>query len=268
VRIGFGSGEDWIPEVRQQTSLWHVDTTDARFWFSGVAGFRVRHGREIVISPEPGIDDELLRMYVEGMMMATLLFQRGCFVLHASVVRIGESCAAFLGHVGAGKSSTAAALHARGHGVVTDDNAALSLTSTAALVTPSFPYVKVFPAIAASLGYSEQALSRMHSSQPKFVSRVDAAFPAGTLPLGRIYVLARDAEQPIASLAPGETIIELIRNSVPTRWKLNGGGEHLKQCAALAALIPAFRIRTFNQLDELPLLAEFIERHHTGNVSA
>jgi hypothetical protein len=65
-------------------------------------------------------------------------------------------------------------------------------------------------------------------------------------------------------MSPAETIIELVRNSVPTRWKLAGGADHLQQCARLATCIPAFRIRTFNELTELPLLAQRIERHHQG----
>src|SRR3954470_2160724 len=50
VMVRFGSGEDWIPAVREQNSSWHVDTSDARFWFRGVGGFRILSGREIVIS--------------------------------------------------------------------------------------------------------------------------------------------------------------------------------------------------------------------------
>jgi hypothetical protein len=264
VHIRFDSGDDWIPAVRQEASFWRVDDADSRFWFRGVAGFRLLAGREILITPEPGVDDALLRMYVEGMMMATLLHQRGFFVLHASVVRIGNTAVALLGHVGAGKSSTAAALHARGHSVVTDDNAAIAFGQNAPLVTPAFPYVKVFPAIAQALGCDEESLVRMHPSQPKFVTSVSSGFPDAPVPLDRIYILTRDAEQPVHRMHPAETIIELVRNSVPTRWKLAGNAAHLQQCAKLAAIVPAFRIRTFNELPELPLLAEMIETHHGG----
>src|SRR5262249_172139 len=148
------------------------------------------------------------------------------------------------------------ALHARGHAVVTDDNASISLASEAPMVTPAFPYVKVFPAIAAALGYPEDSLRRMHPSQPKSVSSVAGDFPKSPVPLYGIYILARDAEQSIAPLSRAETIIELVRNSVPTRWKLAGGADHLQSCASLAARIPAFRIRTFDKLPELPKLAE------------
>jgi hypothetical protein len=203
-------------------------------------------------------------MYVEGMMLATVLYQRGYFVLHASVVRMGSSCVAVLGSVGAGKSSTAAALYARGHAVVSDDNAAISLAGKEPMITPAFPFVKMFAGVAASLGYDPQTLQRMHSSQPKFVSDVSGSFPRSPVPLAQIYVLSRDMDQPIALLNAAETTIELVRNSVPTRWKVAGTAAHLRQCAALASRIPAYRVRTFTSLEELPVLAETIERHHMG----
>jgi hypothetical protein len=261
VTISFGPGEDWIGPLREQRSSWKVDHQDSRFWFQGVAGFRIKAGREIVISPEPGIDNGLLRMYVEGMVMATLLFQRGYFVLHSSVVRLNGSAVAFLGHIGAGKSSTAAALHARGHAVVADDNAAIDLSADQLAVTPAFPFLKVFPAIADALGFADDTLTQMHSSQPKSVRPFRESFPAEPVPLRRIYVLTREPIQSIERLSSSEAVIELILNSVPTRWKQPGGAAHLQACASLAARIPLYRIRTFDTLPEIPELATRIEQH-------
>lgn len=259
--VTFGSGDDWIAAIRHLPSSWKVDSKEALFWFRGVAGFRVIDGRKIIVSPEPGIDHSLLRMYVEGMMIATLLFQRGFFVLHSSVVRIGSFAIALLGHVGAGKSSTAAALHARGHAVVSDDNAAIELRAPQPEVTPAFPFLKVFPAIAESLGFAKDTLTQMHVSQPKSVHPVSDLFPDQPLPLDRIYVLTREPISGIERVSAPDAIIEIVCNSVPTRWKLPGGAAHLKTCASLAARVPVYRIRTFDTLPELPQLAARIEQH-------
>jgi hypothetical protein len=195
------------------------------------------------------------------MMMASVLQQRGYFVLHASVVQIKDYAVAFLGHIGAGKSSTAAALHMRGHSVVTDDNAAIDLSSPALPVLPAFPTVKIFPKIAESLGYDEASLQEMHSSQPKKARSVQRAFPTAAVPLRRIYVLTRDAESEFTPLSRAEYTLEMIRNSVPTRWGQKADASHLRQCARMSSLIPAWRVRTFNTLEELPTLARRIEEH-------
>jgi hypothetical protein len=261
VRVTFGPGEDWIHPLRHEESSWRADRQDAHFWFRGVAGFRIRAGRDIVISPEPGADNSLLRMYVEGMMMATLLFQRGYFVLHSSVVHIRGQAIAFVGQTGAGKSSTAAALHAGGHAVIADDNAAIDFAEGAWTVTPAFPFLKVYPAIAESLGFEQSSLMQMHASQPKSVRPVDDAFPTQPVPLNRIYVLTRGSLQGIEPVGRSEAAIELVRHSVPTRWRQAGGADHLKTCASLASSVPLYRVRTFDTLSELPELAARIEQH-------
>jgi hypothetical protein len=261
VLVTLGREEDWTGDARGERSFRSINAGDARFWFPAVGGFHVRSGSEIIITPEPDVDEDLLRLYVEGMMMASLLHQRGFFVLHASVVQVGDSAIAFLGHVGAGKSSVAAALHARGCPVVADDNAAIDLSSPRLTVLPAFPAVKIYPKIASELGYPEDSLAVMHPSQPKRARSVDVAFPQCPVPLKTIYTLARGADSGFVPLARAAYLLELIRNSVPTRWGHSGDGEHLRQCTNLAGRIPAFRVRTFDTPEELPSLALRIEQH-------
>jgi hypothetical protein len=265
VSVIIGNGDDWIQDVRERESFWSVLPHEARFWFHGVGGFLVRDGAVIVVTPEPDVDDALLRLYIEGMMMACVLQQRGYYVLHASVIQIEDHAIAFLGHVGAGKSTLAAALHARGHAVVSDDNAAIDLATDDLLVTPAFPSVKVYPAIAASLGYEEHSLRVMHTSQVKRAGSVSRAFPKEPVPLRQIYVLDRNGEDTASGefrrLTPAEATLELILNSVPTRWRQPGDALHLKRCGELSRRIPISRVRSFQTLEEIPELARRIEQH-------
>jgi hypothetical protein len=62
-------------------------------------------------------------------------------------------------------------------------------------------------------------------------------------------------------LSTVETVVEMIRHSVPTRWGVAGDGRHLKMCARLAAVLPAFRVRTFASLAEIPSLIDEIAGH-------
>ena len=262
VEVSFSDDLDWIDSHRGSDSFWSVSRDQARFWFKGVGGFTVCSGHRIAISPEPAAGHDLLRLYVEGMMMACILQQRGYFVLHSSVIQIGDGAIALLGHVGAGKSSLAAALHARGHAVVTDDNAAIDTSTAEPLVLPAFPSVKVYPAVAATLGYSEHSLRLMHTSQLKRAASVNRAFPAAPVPLRGIYVLDREWPGPLTLLTRAEASLELIRNSVPTRWGQNGDAAHLMNCGNFSGRLPLWRIRTFHSLTEIPALARTIEQNH------
>jgi hypothetical protein len=242
------------------TARWSFDA-EVVCQFPKVGRFRVRGGREIRIAPVPGADTELIRLYVEGMMMAVLLHQRGYHVLHASVVEIQGRAIAFVGHVGAGKSTMALALQGRGHRLVADDNAAIEGIESVPAVIPAFPRVKVYPAIAETLGISEVDLTALHATQVKKTRLVEGDFPRSAAPLDRIYALSREAGPGIPRLASGEAFIELVTNSVPTRWGIAGGREQMTNVASLIRRIPVYRVRTFDRLDEIALLAARIEEH-------
>lgn len=226
-----------------------------------IGAFTVRNGSEIRARAREDADPTVLRLYVEGMLIAALLYQRGKHVLHASVVKIGDSAVAFLGHCGAGKSSTAAALHARGHAVVADDNAALDCRGGQVYVQPAFPYLKMFPAISEALGYDSASLRPLHQLAAKQGQSVTQCFPTAPVPLSRIYVLTAGFDGGFERLSSMQAMMEVIRNSVPTRWSHAADAVHLRQCAELANALPLYRVRSFDSLADLPRLAEDLEQH-------
>jgi hypothetical protein len=251
--------------VAERSIVWRDGPPpEAVFSFPGAGRFAVRGGAEIVVTPEPDAAPDLLRLYAEGMMLAAILRQRGWFVLHASVVKIGAAAIALIGPVGSGKSSLASALYAAGHGVMADDNAPLRLTPAGIEVAAAFPSLKVYPEIAASLGHDPATLRPMHVSQVKQALPLDGGFCPGVCRLARIFVLDRDATEAISDLSPMESITELIRHSAPTRWGVRSGGAHLQLCAQVARSAPMSRIRSFSELSDIPKLAARIAGHSTG----
>ena len=261
VSIEFGPDPGWISGVRGDQNRYRIRRDEARFWFKQVGGFVVKDGCRVIVVPEEDCDESGLRLYVEGMMMATILHQRGLSVLHASVVDIHGSAVAFLGSVGAGKSSIAAALYSRGHRVVTDDNAAIQLATGIPMVVPAYPSVKLFPEIASSLGFRNGTLSVLHASLPKMAGMVATGFVQTPLPLRRVYFLGREYQSEVMPMSPLQAALELVRNSVPTRWAHPGDAQQFQQCGNIAAQIPAFALQTFTDLSSLPALAEKVENH-------
>jgi hypothetical protein len=263
--IRYSAEPDWTSAPRGQNHELTIRENEARFWFREAGAFLVRDGNLILVDRAPGADEGLIRLYIEGMVTAMLLYQRGMNVLHASVVSINGHAAAFLGHVGAGKSSMAAALHTLGHTVISDDNAAIHISSGdsvgGAIVQPAYPFVKLFPAIAAALGYGEDRLHALHSSQLKIAGSVGSGFAAAPVPLRRLYLLGRDHAPGFQPVAASRLVVELIRNSVPTRWGCSGDREHLERCGQLARSVEAFATRTFHSIEELPALAASVQEH-------
>ena len=204
--------------------------------------FLVRRGQEIWVTPVHGADVALIRLYLVGKVMATLLYQRGLFVLHASSVEVNGQAVAFVGDSGLGKSSCAAALHSCGCGFVADDVSAVNLCSPVATVMPAFPQLKIDPEVASSLGYDLDRMSWLHPMEAKRGLRVDDRFTGRPVPLGLVYLL-READ---GAISPHELLVELVRHSYPARLGQSGGAPHLRQCASLAKLVPVIPLARSN----------------------
>lgn len=261
VVVSYDRNGGWGRPVPAEGDKIEIGCDEARFWLAAAGGFAVKGGRQIVAYPKPEAPPELLRLYVEGMLLAMLLHQRGMCVLHASVIEIDGQSIALMGHVGAGKSSLAGALYARGHRVVSDDNAAIQISNGSVAVAPAYPYVKLFPAIAEALGFQNGAVRMLHSSQNKIAGVVTRRFASGPSSLNSIYVLGRDHDPVVKRLTPLEATVELIRNAVPTRWGHAGDAGQLQRCGSVARQVPVYKIRTFSALEELPEVAAALERH-------
>lgn len=229
----------------------------------------VRQGCEIVVQPAPGVDEALVRLFILGPALALLLYQRGAFVLHASAVEVAGGAVAFLGYSGWGKSTTAAALHARGHGVIADDVVAVQVDAEGRLmVWPAFPQLKLWPEVVNTLGGNPEDLPRLNQGFEKRARRVVEGFSPSPLPLRRLYVLAEGKAYGVELLPPREAIIDLVRHSYGTRLlSTQPGGAHFSRCSDLARRLPVHRLCRPRTLAGLTTLAQLVERDVTSNSS-
>jgi hypothetical protein len=261
-----GPEPEWTATVREREHAFETDESEARFWFRNVGTFLVRAGRTVVVIPEHDrVDHTLLPLYVEGMIMAMALYQRGLSVLHASVVEIRGAAIACAGPIGAGKSSIAAAFYSRGYRILTDDNAAIRFVSGVPVVAPGYPYVKLFPSIAASLGFDAGDLDSLHETRSKMAGAVAKRFSNRPLPLRTVYILGRQQmPDAISLLSPLQATMQLILNAVPARWGYRGDARQLGQFGAIANQVPVFAVTTFRDIADLPSLVDTLEYHQTA----
>jgi hypothetical protein len=155
-----------------------------------VARFLVRQGREIVIAPAVGSDEDAIRLFLLGSALGALLQQRGVLTLHGSAIAVDGGCIGFLGHSGVGKSTLAAALCRQGYRLVTDDIMAVSLTRDARLlVHPGYPQMKLWADMLRVFGEAPTPLRRIQPALDKHVWPAAGAFETTPLPLRHLYVL-------------------------------------------------------------------------------
>jgi hypothetical protein len=223
--------------------------------------FRIRRGAEVIIAPSPGADESVLRLLLLGPVLGVLLHQRDRLILHASAVAMTGAAVGFLGGSGSGKSTTAAALHARGFGLVTDDVLALDPGGPDGPVAyPGVPQLKLWPDAATAVGDDPDALPRLRPGDDKRARHALAGFRPEPLPLWRLYVLTDAERAGIDALSPRDAVIELVRYSyTPGLLQVLGPARHFRQCARLAAQVPVRRLRRPHSLAALAHLAAMVD---------
>src|SRR5579859_7105365 len=154
-----------------------------------VGAYHIAGGNLITIDLKADADDRALRLYLLGPALAILLHQRDLLVIHASAVSIDGQVAVFAAEKGEGKSTLAAALHARGHPLVTDDLLPIDLANPKRLlIQPGFPQLKLMPEAAIQIAVDVESLPRLHPDHDKRATAIrDLA--REPLPLSRIFIL-------------------------------------------------------------------------------
>jgi hypothetical protein len=229
-----------------------------------VCRFLVEFGQQIVVEPAPGIEEDILHPFILGPIFAILLRQRGLLVLHASCVVIDHAAVAFLGYSGWGKSTLANAFYNQGYSLLTDDVMAIKVGGNELITFPGYPYVRLLPDSAASLGYEFEKLAFIHTGALKRNNLLTQGFPQTPLPLKRIYVLEniRRSHNEIEPIQSQEAFLALLRHSRVTNVLTNEHfvSSHFHQCAELIEKVPMSLLKRQYSLDALPDLVQLVEQ--------
>jgi hypothetical protein len=235
-------------------------TLDEEIVFHDRAGaFHIKQGREIVLDPPSGVDPALLRVLLMGRMMAFLLRQRGTLPLHASGIEIGGQAVLFLGARGSGKSTTAAAFHARGHKVVTDDVGAVRVIEGGqCLLRPAGPRIRLF----------EDSRAAFNGMEPEGVSHwrkrlfdVTRGEQRELIQVSRIYVLEYGVEIGSERIPPMSAVVALSTHSFVEHGRMSKAAlaAHLRDCSSVACTVPVYRLFRTRSLAALPELVRWVE---------
>jgi hypothetical protein len=241
------------------------DTTERMILFSeGVGVFLVRGGHDIIVDPGPKASEENLRQTILCGLLGVLLYQRGKVVLHASAVKVAGSAAAFVGAPGSGKSTIAAALHARGHEWVAEDIVAIEMQADLPMVLPGFPQCRLWPDSVVSLGGIPEKLPKIVSDCEKRVQSTGERFTHLPVPLRRIYLLEQGVSPQIERLEPKEALLRLIPHWYNNRFGIRflsdpGIKVHFSRSAELAKRTSVCRLKRALSLSALPEIAKKVE---------
>ena len=129
------------------------------------------------------------------MLFRSLLRRRGITCLHASCVVVGETALALVGQSGAGKSTTAAALSARGYSVISDDVLPLKEVEDRFYAIPGYPRLRLWPtSVEALYGHREAQPQLAPNFDKRYLALSPDNFSFDPLPLKAIYFLNWNSE--------------------------------------------------------------------------
>lgn len=153
----------------------------------GVARYSCEHGGRITVDPAPAAAPDMLRLYLLGTALGSIMVQRGHLVLHGNAFRVHDACAVVLGHSGAGKSTLAAEMHRRGHDILSDDVVPVDADGRA---LAGWPRLKLWQDALDRLGVGSSGYQRIRSEHAKFHVPLERP-PLDPLPVRWIYALDR-----------------------------------------------------------------------------
>ncbi|MBW3571909.1 MAG: serine/threonine protein kinase [Gemmatimonadetes bacterium] len=152
--------------------------------------------------------------YLLGPVFGLVLRLRGIPALHASAVAIDGMAVALVGPAGAGKSTTAAALAARGHALLADDVLGLRAAAEGVAVQPAYPHLRLWPDVVPALYGPGTELPPLTPNWEKRGVRLDHAFHPHPLPLAAVYLLCARQAGPDAPrlepMGPMEAVLALV----------------------------------------------------------
>jgi HPr serine kinase-like protein len=272
ITIRFGPAPDVPDPIRPgRPGLARIGRSgDCNLEAAGVARYLVTGGGEVVVEPHDSADGVMLRAWLLGPVLGILCHQRGLFPLHASCVRIGENAVALTGRPGAGKSTLAAALVQRGHGLVSDDVCAIDLAASGGpMVLPSFPRLKLWEDAMERLGIAVAGVPRAPSDRPKFHFCQPGPFDPSPVRLRAIYVLDRTSRGEGNAIRPDRgahaahaLATEIFRPGIG--FRLGGKAAVLDAAMRIASAVAVLRVPLRPDEEPLDTTAARIEADVVG----
>jgi hypothetical protein len=261
--IVLGSAAPLLEPYRQFGPAAQIGDDVVRVVIPGVATYLVEGGRRIVIETDLPTTAPGIRVFLLGTVLAVISFQRSRLPLHASVLDVDGRALVLAGDSGAGKSTMAAALVARGFRILSDDLCLLDTGPSGPMIQPAYPRLRLWKETATHLGLDTTGIEQAGATIEKHHFPVAAAdFHPAALPPALV-VGMRFAETTGAGLkiTPVGQGMAMRQYFLIHRWQLGlAMGQQPVFFAAMADLVRHCPMVTLERPRDFALMDETVDR--------
>ena len=236
-------------------------------YIEGTARYLISHGNDIVVDSLAEADERNVSLFLLGSAFGVLLHQRNLLPLHASTVKVGEHCIAFIGESGAGKSTLAALLDRSGLSVMGDDLCPVGINRSHEPETwASFPRIKLWSDVLGRLNYDPQTLTRDSVQDDKYHVPLQGDPVKECMPLTHIYLLGTTKNRLRTEIEEitGNRAMQALLNNV-YRSELLTSEHHRErifhQCATIVNGTTLFRLDRHMDLAEMDKVVADLYAH-------
>jgi Serine kinase of the HPr protein, regulates carbohydrate metabolism len=233
-----------------------ADHEDVYIWWDEIGKVKINKGNQIMVEPLSDLensDETNIIPFLLGPVISTLLYQRGLLVLHGSSVKINNEAVAFLGHKGLGKSTTAIQLYKEGYSIITDDILAIDFDEEGLpIIYPGYPHVRLSDDSYEYIKNDTNILTPIRTYAGKLFCDASRGFSQEPVKLKKIYVLEEGTKNQLSDLKSQESLIELIRHSIPN-WifQKSDQAKNLAQCALLTKYVEIHRFKIVHSFKDV-----------------
>jgi hypothetical protein len=248
-----------------------IDTlaTESYFYFKyddGVQFVCARAATEVWGTWPENLSMEDATLYLLGPILGFILRLRGVTCLHASGIAVGEQAFAIVGMSGAGKSTTAAALAARGYSVVSDDILPLAKVGQTFQAIPGYPRLRLWPhAVEALYGVPDAQPLLTPKGTKRYLDLTNSVytFQSTPVPIRAIYLLSPRSENPAAPFIEPEPLQQGLFALAANTYRNELLDKSMRQqefrvLSRLVTHIPLRRVTPYTDIAKLPQLCDLI----------
>lgn len=266
IKLGSLGGSGWDRIVA-------IENDAFRLRVAGIGRFQVLGGHNVTVDPDPAATEAELRAYLLGTVFGALFQQRGLLALHASAVAVGTGedpggeAIAFVGESGAGKSTMAMALNARGHRLLCDDVCViLDQEEDGPIIWPGVRRLKLWTQSIEAGGGSTLGLEPVLQRDDKFHVPSTHVAPYRPYRLKGVYLLGAGDDGDgvtIERLRGAAAVQTLVSHTFRGRMVpfMAAAERHFRACLHLLERCPVYGLKRPWGFDRIDLACDALAQH-------